>query len=302
MSDFRFVTIGSRPTLSPEELMSLVNPTGAQDYFVDLNRSVAGDGLTWDTAFKTLADAIAASNASIGLAANRWWARRNRIFVQGDILTEDLTVLPEKTDIIGVGTDLRPFPRVFGNHVIVLNKVGVRFINMGFNAVTTGDLFSIPASSHGLQFINCYFQPNSTCTKALEITDCAHVRIEGCRFDFGAGDKTKVFGECIAIEGTVMHDIVIKGNQICGTLGIVIANGTGNGGMIVDNYLRCIGIPITDASDDFAVINNRWITDVDCATYTAGFDLNLLLACGNLQTGSNAGNCNMVPPLALTDA
>jgi hypothetical protein len=89
------------------------NPTGAMDYFVDLNTSNAtADGLSWDTAFDTIAEAITASNASITLTANRWWARRNRIFVLGDGIAESLTVLPEKCDVIGLGSDLYPFPRV----------------------------------------------------------------------------------------------------------------------------------------------------------------------------------------------
>jgi hypothetical protein len=136
------------------------NPSGAQDYYVDLNASTAStagamatydatvDGKSWASAFQLISSAIAASNTSIGLTANRWWARRNRIFVCGDVMTESLTVLPEKCDIIGVGTDLRAFPRVYGNHTIALAKVGCRFINMGFVTTGTGDLFVIPAGCH----------------------------------------------------------------------------------------------------------------------------------------------------------
>ena len=128
------------------------NPTGAADYFVDLNVSATGDG-SMQSPFQTIAEAITASNTSIGLTANRWWARRNRIFVMGDGIEEDLTVLPEKCDIIGCGSDLVPYPRVIGAHTIAAAKVGCRFINVGFQATGTDDLFVIPAGCHGLQFL-----------------------------------------------------------------------------------------------------------------------------------------------------
>ena len=47
------------------------NPTGAQDYFMDLNARISEDGKHWDTPVNTLEEAIALSNASIGLATNR---------------------------------------------------------------------------------------------------------------------------------------------------------------------------------------------------------------------------------------
>ncbi len=50
---------------------AFVNPYGGQNYFVDGNVSATGDGLSWDTAFLTLTEAITASNTSIALTANR---------------------------------------------------------------------------------------------------------------------------------------------------------------------------------------------------------------------------------------
>jgi hypothetical protein len=114
------VASGGRLTVETGGELVFPNESGAQDYFVDLNISASGDGLSWNTAFATIAEAITASNTSIGLTANRWWARRNRIFVCGDGIAESLTVLPEKTDIIGVGSDLYPFPRVTGAHTIAV--------------------------------------------------------------------------------------------------------------------------------------------------------------------------------------
>ena len=281
------------------EITPGANPTGAMDYFVDLNRTVAADGKSWDKAFTTIAAAITASNASIGLAKNRWWARRNRIFVVGDGITESLTVLPEKCDIIGLGSDLWPFPRVTGAHTIALAKVGCRFINMGFQASGTGDLFVIPAGCHGLQFLGCWFgASNAGNTKALEITNSALVKIAGCRIvQSPAAYGTGIFGIGISIEGTsATHETMIEGNFIDATVGVkVVASSPGYGSVINGNIIKSVSYWVDDDSDTFMVINNRACTAINCATSTAGYDFNLDLASGNLQTEGNASICDTVP-------
>ena len=266
------------------------NPSGAQDYFVDLNVSASGNGKSWGKAFKTIAAAITASNTSIGLAGNRWWARRNRIFVLGDVITESLTVLPEKCDIIGLGTDLMPYPRVFGNHTIAVAKVGCRLINMGFVTTGTGDLWVIPADCHGFQMVGCYMQPGTTSTKAVEITDSAHVRFLNNRITVGAGSMSVIFGVGISIEGTAaIHDTVIQGNHITATAGIVVANGTLMGSLIADNYIRSTAKCINDASADCQVINNVMISDASADG--SGNDnvmvVSTALAAGNRVTSSD---------------
>ena len=282
------------------------NPYGAMDYYVDGNVSASGKGLSLSDGsnrpFKTLAEAITASNISI--ASNRWWARRNRIFVCGDQeIDENLTVLPEKCDVIGFGSDLLPFPRIIGNHTIALAKVGTRFINCGFIAEGTGDLFVFPAACHGLSFLGCWMHPARTSTKALEITNCAHVRLIDNEIIVGAGDMTKIFAVGISIEGLAsIHDTIIKGNRITATAGIAIveAAAAAMGSRIEDNYIRATGLAIDDNSDDFQIINNRWMTDIDTTTSTAGYDFNLQLACGNIQMGVT-GLCDSVPFMKIAE-
>jgi hypothetical protein len=92
----RVVTLGaSRATRPITDFLMVEDYQGpkAGTYYVDLNVAATGKGSP-DHPFATIAEAITASNASIGLAANRWWARRNRIFVCGDGITENLTILP----------------------------------------------------------------------------------------------------------------------------------------------------------------------------------------------------------------
>ncbi|KKL80268.1 hypothetical protein LCGC14_2006480 [marine sediment metagenome] len=277
------------------QLVAGANPSGAEDYHVDLNVSTSGDGLAWDTPMATIAEAITASNISIGLTANRWWARRNRIFVQGDGITESLTVLPEKTDIIGVGSDLLPFPRVLGNHTIAALAVGVRFINMGFKTTGTGDLFVIPTACHGLQFLGCFFEPGTTSTKALEITSSAHVKIINCDFAIDSGNMSNIFAMCISMEGTTGHNFLIKGNRMTGTAGIQVATAyNGHGSVIDGNIMRVTNLAVDDDSNKVQVTNNRWMTDINTSTSTDGYDFNIQLAAGNIQMGAT-GLCDTVP-------
>lgn len=296
--DVLVIAAGGQILAEPGGSIMAGNPTGAADYFVDLNVSATGSGSMQDP-FATIAEAVTASNASIGSSTNRWWARRNRIWVMGDGIDEDLTVLPEKCDIIGCGSDLTPFPRVIGHHTIAVAKVGCRFINMGFQADGTGDLFVFPAGCHGLQFLGGWMQASlAGNTKALKITDCALVTIMGLQIVQNPGAYgTGIFGVGISIEGTESnHQTVIEDNKINATKGVTcVASAPAYDSWIVRNFFHTVNMWVDDDSDKFHVVDNRAITDIDCATYTAGFDFNLLLASGNLQTGSNAGDHDSVP-------
>lgn len=278
------------------------NPSGAQDYFVDLNRAASGDGKTWDTAFGTIAEAITASNVSIGLTANRWWARRNRIFVCGDGITESLTVLPEKTDVIGVGSDLYPFPRVIGHQHIAAAKVGCRFINMGFQDTDGTNHWVIPAACHGLQFIDCTFIPKSGgTTVGLAITDTACMRITNCKFDIGGGSMTHIYGTAISLLGTIGHETEISGNRITASVGFLTAGTLAClGSVFAENVIRSTGKPINDASGKYQVVNNRMMTDINIGTTTDGYTFTLGLSAGNILTGLN-GVATTVPFAVISE-
>ena len=99
--------------------------------YVDGNRAANGDGTSWENAYNVLASALADSHADIAVSSQRGWADRNKRYVKGDALTEDLTALAQKTDVIGVGSyDANKQPGLIGNHVIgAINYAGCRFIN-----------------------------------------------------------------------------------------------------------------------------------------------------------------------------
>lgn len=275
---------------------AILNPYGGENYFVDGNVAATGDGLSWESPFLTLAEAITASNTSIALTANRWWARRNQIFVCGDQeIDEDLTILPEKCDVIGLGYDIYPYPRIIGNHTIAATRPtagsanGCRFINCGFiDESGTADLFAVPAGCHGLSFIGCHFLPKSggSAGKALEITNCSGVRIVDSCIDVLAGSMTNIYAVGISIEGTSsIHDLVIENCHITATEGITIANGTLMGSMIRNCVIRATGECIDDDSDDVQVVSNMLISDANATEAGAGVvDCNTALAVGNRVT------------------
>lgn len=279
----------------------------AVTYYVDGNTTnTTLDGKTWATAFDSIADGLAAADDFMGLAANRAWAKRARVYVVGDALEEDLTALAEKTDVIGLGQCDGFFgARIKGNHVIgSTSYAGCRLFNLSFlDADAGGVILTIPTQQSGIELHGCTFLPanvsSTPTTVGLLVTASAYFRAYNCEF---AGEWDSGFSTAaISLGAGTGHGTVIDNCRISNThatgLGITVnASRAGSNSWISNNFLKTVGgIPVDDNSDTFMVVNNRWITNIDCATYTAGFDINLLLASGNLQTGGNAGDHDSVP-------
>ena len=103
------------PYLQQMESLYLTNQGNV--WFVDNNGgSDSNDGLSWETAFKTLTYAMGISHADIANSKTGHglgWAARNTLYCRGDTIDEDLTTLAQKTDIIGVGScDEQPRCRI----------------------------------------------------------------------------------------------------------------------------------------------------------------------------------------------
>jgi hypothetical protein len=293
--DVMVIAAGGQVLVEPGGSIMAGNPTGAADYFVDLNVSATGDG-SINSPFATLAEAITASNTSIGLTANRWWARRNRIFVMGDGIEEDLTVLPEKCDIIGCGSDLVPYPRVIGHHTIAAAKVGCRLINMGFQLDGTAVGITIPAGCHGFQIIGGMLQPSADGnTVGVQITASALVKIQGFEIHQNpAAYGTGICGVGIAIAGTASnHQTLIDGCFIEATEGIdVVASAPAYGSRIQNNLIKATALCIDENSDVVIVAWNELITAANGNTDCSGaIDANAALAIGNRITSANTANC-----------
>lgn len=283
-----------RADLNIIEALTSGQYSNGQTYHVDGNAgNDNNNGLTWATAMKTVAVAMAASHANIA-ASSIGWAARNRIFIKGDSFVENLTTLAQKTDIIGVGScDHLPAARIIGNHPIgAAAYYGCRFINVMFQGGSGGgDIFTIPSTTSGLAFLGCYFDGSTTtpCTGAIIATNSIHLTIKGCYFDGPFSDAV------IELGAGDSHHLVIEGNIIQGANeGISIDSGLltiYKQAWIKDNVIKTTLACINDASGKIVIVGNRGATLAARGLHLAGAVVgNVALSSDNIFTCSDGNN------------
>ena len=262
-------------------------------YFVDGNSGADGNnGLSWETAKKTLANAFAASHADIARGSDRW-ARRNTIFIAGDSFEEDLVILPQKTDVIGVGShNSLKGAMVTGNHVPVNTTMGTRFINVNFMGdASGGDIFTLATSNGGTEFWGCRFNATSTAaaTGAIVSTAVSFLRIENCLFEGAFSDAAIELGAG-ASRATIIKDNIIGGAN----MGIDVSStltSTPESSYIIGNVFKTTLACINDASSKFHIIDNRGITAANQGVALAGAVVGSThLAAGNLFSCGDQDN------------
>ena len=271
-------------------------------FYVDVNAGVdTNNGLTWATAFKTLAVAIAASNVIIALNATGW-ASRNRILFKGDndeAHKETLITLPNKCDVIGVGSyDHRSYPILIGNHLIGAGAyMGTRFVNMGFRSLAAGGaIFTVPGTTSGLQFVMCFFDGSTATpgTIAISLTAVELARIAFNEF-IGAFSTS-----AIVIGAGESNGLMIEGNKILGAVkGIQVDIGMTTsirGGAILRNYIDTSGMAIDENSDKLLIADNL-LNSAAGNGYAACVDVAITRCVGNVLTTAN-GTCYDLPPKA----
>jgi hypothetical protein len=238
-------------------------------YYVDGNDGVdTQDGLSWETAVKTLAVAFALSNADIASGAFGWTSR-NKIYVKSDNDEDDketIITLPNKCDVIGVGSyDHKPYPVFIGNHVIGAGAyMGTRFINVGFQSLDAGGvIFTVPTTTSGLAFIGCTFDGRGTtpATKAIVATAVEQLTIQDCRFigkystttiDIGTGSSRALLIRDNLIESGAIG-ITVHASMTCAD---AVA-------MILNNVFDVVTLFIDEYSDKVIVGGNRGRTQAD---------------------------------------
>lgn len=260
----------------------------ASVFYVDGNVVSSGDGKTWDTAFKTTAEGLAAAHSYQSTSTNRAWAHRATVYVAGDDLDEDLTKFAEKTDVIGVGSDDgNKGPRILGNHVLEAatedTYAGCRFFNITFKPEAASAVITIPDGQHGIEFHGCKWEWAAASVTGISLTTCHDVVIDNCRFV--KGSSTGFSTAAILVATGAINQTVITNNYIDAGLGVVINSGTtGEGNLIQGNTIVAVTLAIDDDSDLWYIINNRWISE---ATLANSYDLNVAKAAGNIATGSD---------------
>ena len=258
-------------------------------FYVDGNKLTAGNGSTWETAFNTLSAAMAASHADIAVKADRQWASRNTIYVMGDEITEDLVILAQKTDIIGVGSnDGYGKAGITGTWIIpdTVDYMGCHFYNMMFTDPGATAIFDLDTQG-GIEFHNCLFDMGAASTIAVQAEESSWLVINGCEFSAVSATLPWTTVAIVIVQDTnPIYGCKITNNLIMGgAIGIDWNETESYNCWITDNYIRATGLTIDEEGDNVFVVNNRLITDVDTTTSTAGYDFNIQLAAGNIQMG-----------------
>jgi hypothetical protein len=260
-------------------------------YFVDGNcGSDANTGKSWEDAFATVAKAITVSHADIARGSDRW-ARRNTIFIAGDDFEEDLVALPQKTDIIGVGSsDNYPMACIRGNHAPVNSTMGCRIFNVRFRPAASSDLWTLASTTGSqIEFHNCLFDAHYgayTAPSAIDTTACPHLKVINCDFlgafsgdviDIGAGDVTSM-----RIIGNTMLGGADNGIVATGTMTVV----QGRNALVAGNYIQVADKVIDDGADNVLFsLNNVCVSAENAGSsayvITAGYGANNIITCGD---------------------
>jgi len=259
-------------------------------FYVDGNVVSSGNGLSWTSACKTLAEGLAMAHAYMSTSGNRAWAQRATVYCCGDTLTEDLVILAEKSDIIGVGSNSGITQcTLTGNHIpVTTNCWGTRWYNMNFKEADAGAIWTLTSVSAGIQFRGCSFESRgAVATHGILATAPGGMVVDHC--DFWAAVTSFTTG-CIVLGAGDAAKLRITNNYINGAIGVVInASTTCNAGqMIIDNnVIRCATLAVDDNSDLALISRNIIMSDADNDTITNIVDEGVK-SCGNIVTGSSS--------------
>lgn len=158
--------------------------------FVDKLISASGNGGKWTSAYKTIAEAITASNAAIDWAASPW-APRYEIHIAPGLYAENITSLPYGADLIGYGDSfdingergvtIKP---ASGSAIDVTSCINSKIHNICFSVADTSAIFQADNFNRNI-ITKCVFAgvpgASPTTTRGLEIVkDMTGNIISGC--------------------------------------------------------------------------------------------------------------------------
>lgn len=264
-------------------------PNAGKTYYVSRNITASGDGLTWDTAFKTITEAVTAVNTAYTAAVQPSKGRNNIIYVgEGWYAEQPMTLTANDTTIIGMAPGSHDSTVLYGVPVagtfsgtaagpaLQLTCSNCTIMNMGF--YTSDPLYaavqdgghasdthlSATSNSYNNKFVNCSFIRDVADGElgGLDIASNEGPIVEDCRFS----TSCKTFGIRIRTNGvTNPVGVHIKDCKFVGTeTGIIKAAGSD---CIVQHCLfiddttdraDAITTPITSEGNQLIAIENYW--------------------------------------------
>ena len=233
-------------------------------FYVDINMATAGlDGLSWASAFDTVAAGLAAADTWIGTSGNRAWAKRCTVFVCADGETEALTAGAEKTDLVGVGYDIGAFPKLTCNFTIGSAVNGFRIFNLGLIAATTAPFITVPSGMHGFEChgVHCYPTETVVPTAGIQITNSRDSIFDGVHIYKNPSDGRCTVG--LYAVGTDVGRMLIKNSYIEGVEAFDVNSNvaTADCARAINTIFRATNLCVDDNSALFEFINCRFITD-----------------------------------------
>lgn len=233
------------------ELQNHALPISGETYYVSKVGNNT-DGLTWATAFTTIAGAIAASNTFVALTPNSYG--RNRIYIDGgNLWAETLAIFPNQCDMIGVGARTGWRPTIYGRTNITTACPGFHAYNLMFyNPTNSVPVVTIPAGSHGFEFHKCVIANGDgvSSTVGIQSTDNNDFVIDDCTF---SGNPPSVTGISLVGTGCIYGKII--NNLISATTnGVLVANGmTGDYGLLIKGNAIARLDPNTDTQMTYGI-------------------------------------------------
>lgn len=215
-----------------------------QDYyrFVDGNKSVSGDGKTWDNAFATISDAITNAN----LTANS--GRGITIFVAPGDYIEVASSVPtlSASDVLIVGIGTPDDTLWYGSGTA------------GTKSAASDHLLHITGNNNIIQNLSLYTNKNTKASIYLE--NANGNLIQNCFFSPQTQDGVKY---CIQFAGGSNNTIIGNNFQGALTAAILVNAGTGSAddNIIFNNTFigTGIGVQVTDVAHNLIIRKNLFL-------------------------------------------
>ncbi len=267
-------------------------------FYVDGSVTSSGNGLGWLSAFKTVAEGLAACHVYTETTGNQSDAHRATLYICGELLNEDLVILASNTDIIGVGSAYGlAKPILYGSHVPVTTQCsGTSWYNMQFQNEAASNHWTLTSVSSFIKFIGCTFAaPSLAAPCAISAVACPSLEVSGC----DTRNQRHMISQAFVALGTGdAANTLIRDNYISAATGVLIASGTteNSGGVIKidNNVFNVTGKIVQDAANIAYVTRNRGTTATSEADPGHMWDGNAARWCDNIFTGSG-GTSDQVP-------
>lgn len=234
-------------------------------FYVDCRVASSGNGRTWGTAFKTIQEAIAASNAEIDWAETPWNVD-NWIFIAQGTYAEALTPA-YSCNIVGLGvlgTDGAVEVHPASGSALAGTGLDLTLYNIRFETETAVPVLDFGVCNNVI-IENCEIVSGiaGLATHGISTENASYLKVYNCHFAHGASNGLSHGIYAAGGSDKYFHNCRVEGNYFQGVrsagTGIYIAdNCTASGALIRDNTIVIAGaaIGIYDGHGGALIVNN----------------------------------------------